>query len=379
MAINMSDKLFVSIKEKIEAGLYQSFDGFLEIAAFNQLALERGVTPAELMARGHRSIPPDDTAVQPNGRFASSGQLRSVAGSRRKAATVAAQSVVTIAPPRVAAPLLDADVEAAFASVARVREALALPEPARAVTHDRADPVFGQVNRLFPLKLACRWLASAAARDARWPDIVMAGGELAAMAAVIGSALARWDSETERKRDEQLATGLPRHGNKPSQDRFLTQFVARVTKSGEVYPGAVCQYELARCRDAELALTDRGREFSDLGNTVLDARDPATPAALSKAETDFLVSQVVAYVPGERDDMRAILSAVQAGSTTPSELTKSVTPFFQRGWTDSMVQTHISGLIARLGDLRLLRRNWQGRNVRYELGDADQIAAILDS
>ena len=54
LAINLSDTLSDQIKVLVEKGLYRSFEAFLEIAAFNQLALERGATPAEIVERGHR-------------------------------------------------------------------------------------------------------------------------------------------------------------------------------------------------------------------------------------------------------------------------------------------------------------------------------------
>ena len=54
IAMNLSDKLFYQIKDLVERGLYISPEAFLEIAAFNQLALERGATPAEIIEQGHR-------------------------------------------------------------------------------------------------------------------------------------------------------------------------------------------------------------------------------------------------------------------------------------------------------------------------------------
>jgi hypothetical protein len=40
-------------------------------------------------------------------------------------------------------------------------------------------------------------------------------------------------------------------------------------------------------------------------------------------------------------------------------------------------RTHLSGLVARLADLRLLSRRWEGRNVHYELGDDTQVKEFL--
>ena len=51
LAINLSDKLFQSIKELVEKGKYQSPESFIEIAVFNQLALERGATPSGIITR----------------------------------------------------------------------------------------------------------------------------------------------------------------------------------------------------------------------------------------------------------------------------------------------------------------------------------------
>ena len=77
--------------------------------------------------------------------------------------------------------------------------------------------------------------------------------------------------------------------------------------------------------------------------------------------------------------MRVILNAVLAGKKTPSELTEAVRGRFPADWSDSVFQTHTSGLVARLGELRLIKRVWQGRNVNYELGEEHQVETFLRS
>jgi hypothetical protein len=83
------------------------------------------------------------------------------------------------------------------------------------------------------------------------------------------------------------------------------------------------------------------------------------------------------WVPAERDDMRVVLQAILGGKTTPTQLTEAVRPKFPADWSESVFQTHLSGLIARLGEIRLLRRSWQGRNVNYQLVDQTQIESFL--
>jgi hypothetical protein len=262
------------------------------------------------------------------------------------------------------------DIEAVFMRLAKTVRGEGSPAPCKvAADRDIGDHVFGQVNRLFPIKLACRWLATFSAAEGKWPKLGAISDRMADDAATVGSLLEQWDNEASRKRDEQLSTGLPRRGNSSSRDRFLSQFVARSTRGGEIYPGAICQYGLAKFVDSAIVLTEQGLAFAQTESPVLDTKDKKTPTALSADETDFLVRQVLSGVPSERNDMQIILAAVQEGKTTPSDLTTTVQSKFPREWTQGMALTHISGLVARLAELRLLRRQWQGRHVTYELGD----------
>ncbi len=51
------------------------------------------------------------------------------------------------------------------------------PKPVEPQNPDspRADRVFGQVNRLFPLKLACRWVAASASKASEVAVLVPVG------------------------------------------------------------------------------------------------------------------------------------------------------------------------------------------------------------
>src|SRR5262249_38072337 len=152
-----------------------------------------------------------------------------------------------------------------------------------------------------------------------------------------GSVLEQWDEEAGRKRDDLLATGLPRRGNSSSRDRFLAQFLARVTRGGEAFPGAACQYGLVRFDGGLVGLTDRGLEFAALGNPVLDRQATGATWPLTEEEAEFLARHVLAHVPAERDDMRLVLSAVTGGSVTPKGLLEAVRGGLPGAWNDSAV------------------------------------------
>jgi hypothetical protein len=377
IAVNLSDKLFYQITELVERGLYLSPEAFLEIAAFNQLALERGATPTEIIEKGHRKARHEAEGPAENG----------PAKVRKPATTMSFIAEQTARPPKAASPrraveavakvipppepaVSEKDFTAAFKRLAWVVQTEASP-PSAIVDPEKLSTgrIFGQVNRLLPIKIACRWLATAAATEGKWPRFDAISEQLADDAATVGSLLETWDAESERKRDELLATGLPRRGNAASKDRFLSQNLARVTRGGEIYPATICQYQLARFDDSVIALTEQGLAFAEIENPIVDKRDAKTAVTLAPEESEFLSRQILEWVPAERDDMRLVLRAVKGGKMKPSELTEALRAQFPADWTDSVFQTHVSGLVARLGELRLMKRVWQGRNVTYELGD----------
>ena len=375
LAINLSDTLFDQIKPLVEKGLYKSFEAYLEIAAFNQLAMERGVTPAEIVERGHRQIKErksgDQVKAAPAKRPVEQQTMLKV-----ETASAIREPVARVTPV-VEVQVAEADYETTFKHLA-LPDGKEGPKPASPTEDNQSQGrVFGQVNRLLPLKLACRWLANSAKRDGHWPRYEIISDKLADDAGTIGSLLEQWDSKNERKRDELLSTGLPRRGNSASRDRFLSQFVARVTRSGEIYPATICQYQLARFDESAIALTEQGLAFSCLTNPILDQRDKQATATLAPEESAFLAGHILEWVTTERDDMRVILNAIAEGRRTPSDLTEAIRNRFPPEWSDSVFQTHTSGLVSRLGELRLLRRAWQGRNVNYELGDRKQIDAFF--
>jgi hypothetical protein len=379
LAINLSDTLSDQIKVLVGKGLYRSFESFLEIAAFNQLAMERGASPAEIVEHGHRKMSesassPDNSARKAQKTKVNQDQVVKV--SRSVTNRSVAEPVARLTPSDEAT-LTESDYDNVFKHLALVERTDAPTPVSQAADKWVQERLFGQVNRLLPLKLACRWLVNSAISEGRWPRYEIISDKLADDAGTIGTLLEKWDTDNERKRDEMLSTGLPRRGNSASRDRFLSQFVARVTRSGGIYPAAICQYKLARFEDSAIALTEQGLAFSQLNNPILDKRDTKATSTLAADESTFLAEHIRGWVPVERDDMRVILRAVADGKNTPTDLTRTIRSHFPPEWSDSVFQTHISGLIARLGELRFLKRVWQGRNVNYEIGEQKQIDAFM--
>lgn len=344
VAVNLAPSVFADIHSLVSRGLYTSPEQFLEIAAFNQVALERGAKPDELPARvrsQEREPPLPPVRASEKAPRVPRGRAHPSSAPRRKAA---------------AAPdFLQAAAAFRITNAGAPRVRAVEPRPA-------TERLWGQVNRLFPMKLVCRWLLAngGVALDAGAPRLGEAAG-------LLGSALEALDNAAGRKREDVLATGLPRAGNVASMDRFLSQYLARTTRAGDIYPGAVSHYALA-VFDADVPmLTDRGLEFARLPNPILEAESSELGEAMSAHERDFLARQIVQYVPLERRDFAVVARAITAGATTPDDLMSAVRESFPAEWSEVMARTHLSGLIARMSDMGALRREWEGRHVSYEL------------
>ena len=353
IAVKLAPAIYDKIRGYVEKGLYVSPEQFLEIAAFNQVALEAGVRPNEIVSRGHRRVETSKDAQHHPG-----GTRGPVRGTPKRGRASSAT--------KTAARALSLD------DLASLLERFSLPPnagfpPALASTlRPVTERLWGQVNRLFPLKLACRGIAAASAGRSSWDTIDSIAERLAADAALLGSALEQHDSAAGRKRDEILSTGLPRRGNAASIERFMSQFVARVTRSAEIYPGAITQYGLAEFDGDHVALTSEGLTLARLRNPILDDDLAKAAATLSDEERRFFSLQVLQYVPGELREMRFILKAVLDGKTTPEAVLSAVRPHLASEWSDMMARTHVSGVVARLTEMGLIRRRWEGRHVNYE-------------
>lgn len=260
IAVNLSPKTYAEIVGLVGQGAYANPEQFLEIAAFNQLALERGLTPEDLKKTLYR---PADVGHATEGPLPMKDHPTSgrVAGRRQSNKEPAARRAEVIEISEV--ELQDVLRRFSFESCAR----LSL-EPAEQV-EPGTERVWGQVNRLFPVKAGCRWIAAAAASGA-WPDLGSLSERMALDAAILGSSLEKTDAEKARRREEMLGTGLPRKGNLQSTDRFLSQFIARVTRANRIYPGVIAQYGLASLSGSSLQLTRAGIELARLRNPILD-------------------------------------------------------------------------------------------------------------
>jgi hypothetical protein len=224
------------------------------------------------------------------------------------------------------------------------------------------------------MKLALRHILRLSLGRAAWPLLADITDGLAEQAAAVGSALQAVDVAAGRKRD-QLSTGLPRTDSPDSQERFISQIVAKIVRGGTVHAGAISAYGFVEIEDGRIGLTADGARFAKQPNPVLDADLRSVEATLSTEERKFLVVEIVPKMRAELQDFRLVVDGLRRGHTNPETLHNAIEqPLTARRWTPAMVRTHISGLVSRMVELEVVGRSWEGRNVTYSLGP---LAAML--
>jgi hypothetical protein len=360
LTANLSPDVFGRIMHLVADGIYLTPEQFLAVAAYNQLVLEQGTPVAEL--RGP-SLP-----AQAGSRSESAGvKSRAAVNTGKPDRSFLAASEPAAVPRK--AELATGELQAALTRL-DIRKCETLALECHPASEAHSDRIWGQVNRLFPMKLVCRWVAVAAVQRASWPDLQTVLHQLPADAAIMGTELERLDHKLKRSRDEAHATGLPRVGNLASCDRFISQFVARVTRANQVYPGAIFQFQLAGLGGREVQLTERGRELALMPNPILESGTETACETLSEQERAFLLRHVMESVPTESNELMIVLRAIRDGHKTPNGLRSYIRNHFPAEWSDLAFRTHIYGVLARLTDLAQIQKIRTGRTVQYDLPDS---------
>jgi hypothetical protein len=358
IAVNLSQKTYADIMTLVMHGGYSGPEQFLEIAAFNQLALERGLTPEELLKKIHKPAVEDSVPKTKPGKDRGRIEQKSVPVDRGRKVHASKQRFM-------ATEVSDEELQTVLSRFSA--EACKTLTVACCSAGDNAgrERIWGQVNRLFPVKAACRWIGVVAASGKNWPELHSISDKLPVDAGVLGSALEKADTENERKREEMVGTGLPRKGNLQSSDRFLSQFIARVTRANRIYPGVISQYGLACFSGDKVQLTKAGFELACLQNPILDEDFGMSRRTLSEEEREFLLKHIWERVPMEKQDFVVLLKSIADGNDKPESLMSATRTEFPKTWTDVAFRTHIYGVLARSAELGVLTKHWEGRTVKY--------------
>ncbi len=233
-------------------------------------------------------------------------------------------------------------------------------------------PLWGQYNRIFPMKLSIRHLAIRLdAEDTDGVPYKQFRDKTAEVAREYGFYLEDLDDRMGRGRGEKFSAALPT-GDKVerSLDRFKTHFVGQVDSEGDL-TGSLPNLQFVDIdpKAREFGITKSGLEFARLENPLLDEQDEMVEHSLSEGERRFYLDHVDAEHPEEARAMRIVADAIAEGIDRPDPLSERIGELSD-DWSAAQASTIRSGLVGRLYELGLVsRERVGGRGIRYQLTD----------
>jgi Arc/MetJ-type ribon-helix-helix transcriptional regulator len=339
VVVNIPSELVDQIRSAIEQGNYAGPEEFLEQALHTQLRLE---------SDEKQILTSFSEAVQPRSQEFEQSSFEGTLASEQAPGTNEDSSVLE-------------DLSVRDFDVLTVDP----PSPSRIDT----GPLWGQYNRILPMKVSVRRLAIEL-------DKAGAGGiaydefreQTAAVARAYGHKLKEIDKEAGRGRGEKFSAGFPT-GDKveSSLNRFKTHFVGQIDSTGSL-TGSLPNLQFVNISPStrEFGLTDAGLDFARVENPVLD-QSLRSDNPLSESERRFYLDHVNNELHAEHNAMELVAEAILGGVNRPDPLSERVAELSE-DWTSAQASTIRSGLIGRMNELSLVSRKRVGtRGVGYEL------------
>jgi len=341
------------LDDLLRIGGYRDYSEAVALAVSNQLLLQRRAKAS----RGAATITMAETSTVREGEAA--GAV-TPAGSRDDQKPADTTKI----------PLLFRIVKADV----RTGGTAALPNDAftkgQKITIDRW--IFGQHNKLLPLKATIRALANMCLDQGCGVPLVKASTEIAAASEALGTYLKEIDQEQGLVREESLSTAFPSAATdiNKSRLRFSNQFVGTLNKRGQFrgFPIDLKLVNYKNPKDPKILLTEAGWIFASLRNPILDSK-AGTGEKLSEEERSFLIQHIRHNVPIEDFAIRAVLTALDAGARNPDELDSALKEYMpersDQPFSPAFLSTQRAGAISRMTDLGLVEREREGLRVAY--------------
>jgi len=328
--VKLDKTTYGKIKSLIEKGNYTSIENFIEIALRNQLLLESEGRLELVKTQSIQKI--TETEKQP---------LSTLLGLPGK------QAIPTMT-------------------------AMALDEATKNA------PLWGQINRLAPVKFVLRILLnSIATSDEGSVDLKRFSAEVAEKASEFRAFVKKKD-KVKRIRGEDLYVGFPKK-EPSSQQRFLNYYVGKAPLK-KWTDGILVGLSLVNIEEMEdgstvMSVTEAGLKFALLHSPLIDdfflgGRQIDSP--LSSDETSFLVDHIKSFRPGDHEFLEFTLGSIKKGADTPPKLLSRIFEYLkakdlQIRVSDKVANTMQVGAIGRLVEMRLLKIEKKAQKSTYLL------------
>jgi hypothetical protein len=256
---------------------------------------------------------------------------------------------------------------------------LMMPSQKSKLTHlpipDNANNIlWGQYYRFLPVKVGVRVLLNM--YTDYFPELRDFTEKVTNVALPFRYHLAKLDRTDRKSFGELLAASFPTYDEK-SVKRFVNHYMLYLRTSDMALLGMMPELKLINVKSDEngkvrIGLTNFGSKFALLENPAIDLNKPES---LSGDEINFLINHIADNLPAEYEHMICALTAIEEGKKTRHELNAVLKEYYLKyrkntEWSDTVVNTMRSGLISRLNELGLVKREKYGKNVRYHMTDA---------
>jgi hypothetical protein len=268
--------------------------------------------------------------------------------------------------------------------------------------HDFDQPLWGQINRIFPLKVALRHISHLSRSESGLIDIGLfkENENFIKRLADYGNMLNQIDKDGKRGKSRRLSTGFPigdiEYKLRKSMARFQSHFVFEIRKDNLVTGGLAKMKFLELCRNdgegTKVSITKAGNKFAKLSNPLLDD-DPIFSGkdvgqfinmsdeekisylgkdceTLSYKEKAFIINHVKESYPAEYNAIKTLLNNINKGENSPASLKSSMQTYLADGLSESALATVVNGLVSRCAELGLLDKTKEGLNVTYHVSNA---------
>lgn len=232
--------------------------------------------------------------------------------------------------------------------------------------------LWGQINRILPVKFAVRYLAIKSEEISDFPLADDIWSSASKSARSFGHYLEKKDLDLGKKRDERLSTGFPIGKDaESSKDRYWTQFIGYEKNDG-TRTGALFELGFAdlinKGDTLNIGLTPAGNSFARIVNPVIDKNEYIN--SLSVPERKFYLDHIQDKCPGEWFFIKLILDMINDGIDNRGLINDELEKIVEdSGWSSGLVSTQRSGVISRMYELKLIAKKRDGLEVKYLLTD----------
>lgn len=236
--------------------------------------------------------------------------------------------------------------------------------------------LWGQYYRFLPSKVGVRILSNISAEN--FPTLHDFLDTATAVGTYLQKHLSKLDKTNRKQFGERLSASFPTADEKSAR-RFANQYMLYLRTSDMRLVGMMADLKFVNIKVEEgeivrAGLTKFGMQFAQIQNPVLDLNKPEP---LSQEEREFLLEHISKNLPVELEHMSTVLQTIREGKKGNEELNSVLKDYYQKyhggsEWSDAVIKTMRSGLLSRMNELGLVRREKRGKNVFFHITSTGQ-------